>query len=139
MTYTDSVFTSGADEGNEVPLVPNWRLAAGIDATLPHGFGVRADALYVGSQVLDNDPANAQPRLAAYTVVNLRAGWERSLGAGGAQGKGRLELFVQALNLFDETYATRGIYALDLSTFTNAEFVTPAPGRRYLAGVSWRM
>ena len=139
VTYTDSVFTSGADDGDEVPLVPNWRLAAGIDASLPRGFGVRADALYVGSQVLDNDPGNDQPRLAAYTVVNLRAGWERALGSGAESRKGVLGLFVAAENLFDERYATRGIYAFDFSASASAEFVTPAPGRRYLAGLSWRM
>ena len=132
VTYTDSVFTSGADDGAQVPLVPNWRLAAGVDASLPKGFGVRADGLYVGSQVLDNDPSNLQPRLAAYTVVNLRAGWERELGSGAASHKGVLGLFVAAENLFDELYATRGIFAF-------AEFVTPAPGRRYLAGLTWRM
>ena len=138
VTYTDSIFTTGADDGNEVPLVPNWRLAAGIDASLPRGFAVRADALYVGSQVLDNDPANSQQRLAAYTVVNLRLGWERGLG-GAAARRGTLGLFVAAENLFDERYATRGIYAFDFSTFTPADFVTPAPGRRYLAGLTWRM
>jgi iron complex outermembrane recepter protein len=139
VTYTDSFFTDGIDDGDEVPLVPNWRIAGGIDATLPRGFGLRADALYVGSQVLDNDAANAQARLAAYTVVNLRLNWERSLGGPNDHKSGRLGLFVAALNVFDEIYATRGIYAFDFSTFTNEEFVTPAPGRRYLAGVSWRM
>jgi len=132
VTYTDSVFTSGADDGDEVPLVPNWRLAAGIDASLPSGFDVRADALYVGSQVLDNDPGNDQQRLSAYTVVNLRAGWERALGSGVGSRKGVLGLFVAAESVFDERYATRGIYA-------SAVFVTPAPGRRYLAGLTWRM
>lgn len=139
VTYTDSYFTNGANDGNEVPLVPRWRLAGGIDATLPYGFGVRADALYVGSQVLDNDQSNSQPRLAAYTVVNLRLSWERGLGPAATARNGRIQLFVEALNVLDETYATRGIYALDFSTFTNEDFVTPAPGRRYLAGVSWRM
>ena len=134
-TYTDSSFTSGPNDGNEVPLVPKWRVAGGIDAALPRGFGVRADALYVGSQVLDNDPANAQQRLSEYTVVNARVSWERSLGS----KRGRVELFASALNLFDETYATRGIYALDFSTFVNEVFVTPAPGRRYLAGIGWRL
>ena len=138
VTYTDSIFTTGADDGNEVPLVPNWRLAAGIDASMPRGFAVRADALYVGSQVLDNDPANSRARLAAYTVVNLRLDWERGLG-GAAARRGTLGLFVAAENLFDERYATRGIYAFDFSTFTPADFVTPAPGRRYLAGLTWRM
>jgi iron complex outermembrane recepter protein len=139
VTYTDSSFTNGANEDDEVPLVPNWRVAAGIDASLPVGFGIRADALYVGSQVLDNDPSNSQPRLDAYTVVNLRVGWERGLGSTAETRKGTVGLFVAAENLFDERYATRGIYALDFTTFAQEEFVTPAPGRRYLAGLTWRM
>jgi iron complex outermembrane receptor protein len=139
LTYTDSVFTSGANDGDEVPLVPNWRLAAGIDASLPRGFDVRADVLYVGSQVLDNDPSNSQKRLAAYTIVNLRAGWERARGSGAGSQNGVLGLFVAVENVFDELYATRGIYAFDFSTAVSAVFVTPAPGRRYLAGLSWRM
>jgi TonB-dependent siderophore receptor len=138
VTYTDASFESGANDGNAVPLVPDWRVAGGIDAALPLGLGIRADALYVSSQVLDNDPANERPRLPAYTVVNARLGWERPLGGPEAR-RGRLELFVQALNVLDEVYATRGIYAFDLSTFTNEDFVTPAPGRRYLAGVGWRL
>lgn len=136
-TYTDAAFTNGPNDGNTVPLVPKLRAAAGLDAALPMGFSIRADALYVGSQVLDNDPANAEPELDAYTVVNLRAGWERALGA--SSRAGRLGFFAEARNLFDEQYATRGIFAFDFSTFTSAEFVTPAPGRRYLAGVTWRM
>jgi outer membrane receptor protein involved in Fe transport len=97
------------------------------------------DALYVGSQVLDNDPGNTQEKLAAYTVVNLRAAWERALGAGTGSRAGRLGFFVETKNLFDEHYATRGIFAFDFSTSVPADFVTPAPGRRYLAGLTWRM
>lgn len=134
-TYTDATFTNGPNDGNEVPLVPKLRAAAGIEAALPMGFGIRADALYVGSQVLDNDPANAEAELDAYTVVNLRLGWERSLSV----KAGRMGFFVETRNLLDEQYATRGIFAFDFSTFTSANFVTPAPGRRYLAGVTWRM
>jgi outer membrane receptor protein involved in Fe transport len=52
---------------------------------------------------------------------------------------GRFGVFAEARNLLDEEYATRGIFAFDFSTFTSAAFVTPAPGRRYLAGVTWRM
>jgi outer membrane receptor protein involved in Fe transport len=135
-TYTDAAFTNGANDGNRVPLVPELRAAAGFDASLPAGFGIRADALYVGAQVLDNDPANARAKLSDYTVVNLRVGWERALA--GSRG-GRLGLFVEAKNLFDEPYATRGIFAFDFSTSTFEDFVTPAPGRRYLAGLTWRM
>jgi outer membrane receptor protein involved in Fe transport len=138
-TYTDAAFNGGANDGNEVPLVPKLRAGAGIDASLPMGFGVRADALYVGSQVLDNDPTNSHAKLEAYTVVNCRLGWERTLGAGRGLDKSRVGLFVEARNLFDEHYATRGIFAFDFTTASSEDFVTPAPGRRYLAGVTWRM
>ena len=136
-SFTDSSFTNGTNDGKEVPLVPRWRASAGIDAALPRGFGLAVDALYVGSQVLDNDTGNTQSRLDAYTVVNARARWEHAAGRSAKAGK--LQLFAEARNLFDEVYATRGIYAFDFSTFLNSSFVTPAPGRRYLAGVSWRM
>ena len=139
VTYTDAAFTRGTNEGNEVPLVPKLRAAAGIDASLPAGFGIRADALYVGPQVLDNDPENGRSKLDAYTIVNLRVGWEHAAGAAPGLRGSRAGLFVEAKNLFDERYATRGIFAFDFSTLLSSDFVTPAPGRRYLAGVTWRM
>jgi outer membrane receptor protein involved in Fe transport len=72
-------------------------------------------------------------------VVNVRLSWERALSRAAGSSAGRVGLFAEAKNAFDETYATRGIYAFDFSTFTNETFVTPAPGRRYLVGVTWRM
>jgi iron complex outermembrane receptor protein len=138
-TATDATLTAGANDGNEVPLVPRYRVAAGIDAELPAGFRVRADLLAVSSQVLDNDAGNTQSKLDGYTVANLRVAWERPLSRAAGSHAGRLGAFVEARNLFDERYATRGIYAFDFQTFSNAAFVTPAPGRRYLLGVSWRL
>lgn len=139
VTYTDAVFTTGANDGDEVPLVPRLRTAAGFDASFPMGFGVRVNGLYVGSQVLDNDPSNDRARLDAYAVVDLRASWGGGLGRRAGSRAGRIEVFVEAKNLFDELYATRGIFAFDFTTSTSEDFVTPAPGRRYLAGVTWRM
>ena len=142
-TYTHAEFTRGGNVGNEVPLVPKMRTAAGIDASIPRGFAIRAEALYVGAQVLDNDEANKRSKLDAYTVVNLRAAWERALRPDAGSRAGRLGIFIEANNLFDRRYATRGIFATDYSTpgpsFASASFVTPAPGRRYLAGATWRM
>ncbi len=140
-TFTKAVFRGGANDGNDVPLVPAIRLSGGIDAALPAGFGIRADALYVGSQTLDNDQANTQPKLDAYTVVNLHLSWTHGPAAGQVARRGRIELFVEAQNLFDETYATRGIYAFDFSAPVpgNAVFLTPAPGRRYFGGATWRL
>jgi iron complex outermembrane recepter protein len=139
LTYTDSEFTGGPNDGNTIPLVPEFRAAAGIDAGLPAGLSLRVDGLYVGDQVLDNDAPNAQAELPSYTVVNARLSWERALSRAAGSHAGRIGTFVEARNAFDEVYATRGIFAFDFSTFTNETFVTPAPGRRYLVGVTWRM
>jgi hypothetical protein len=85
------------------------------------------DGLYVGDQVLDNDAANAQAGARAYTVVNARLSWERALSRAPASRAGRIALFAEARNALDEIYATRGIFAFDFTTFTDATFVTPAP------------
>jgi iron complex outermembrane receptor protein len=139
VTFTDAEFTAGPNAGNEAPLVPKYRLGAGFDAAIPGGVGVRADMQYVGAQVLDNDAANTRTKLGSYAVVNLRVRWERAVGADPGHRRGRVGLFVEARNLLDEQYATRGIFAFDFSTGSSADFVTPAPGRRYLAGLSWRL
>ena len=129
-TLIDAEFANGPDEGNSVPLVPGERFAAGLDADLSRGFVFRADVVYVGEQVLDNDDANAQPRLAAYTVVNARLSWDPGLVG--------LLFTAQVTNLFDEQYATRGIYAFDYASDADSIFLTPAPGRRFLLGAEWR-
>jgi len=79
--------------------------------------------------VLDNDQENAAPELPSYTVAAARLSWEVHR---------HLVLFVEGRNLFDERYATRGIYAADVSspTFENAVFLTPAPGRRWFGGAT---
>lgn len=125
LTYVEAEFRGGADAGASLPLVPRERAAAGIDADLPHGFGVRVDVLRVGSQYLDNDDANAQAKLPAYTVVGSRLAWTPPTAGD------RATLFVELRNLFDERYATRGIHVSE-------SFFTPAPGRRVLAGLTWR-
>jgi iron complex outermembrane receptor protein len=134
VTLTDAEFTAGDHDGNDVPLVPAERLAAGLDIELPAGLALHADALYVGEQVLDNDGPNAQPKLDDYVVVNARARWRL---AGVTSWKTGLRLFVEARNLFDEEYATRGIFAFDWLSNGPDSFFTPAPGRRYSLGAEW--
>jgi iron complex outermembrane receptor protein len=132
-TLTNAEFAAGPNKGNEVPLVPRERLAAGVSWELPASLALVAQGLYVGRQVLDSDNGNTQPKLPAYTVVDARLLW--SIGLGAPKGEKTedpgLRLFVEARNLLNEKYATRGIYVAEI-------FLTPAPGRRYLAGAEWR-
>lgn len=136
VTRVDARFRNGANAGRTVPLVPEWRASAGIALRLPGGVELDVDAVHVDEQVLDNDDANAQPPLAGYTVANARLAWSPAFAR--RSGEKPLTLYVEGRNLFDRKYATRGIYALDFTTFENAVFVTPAPGRRVLLGLSWR-
>jgi iron complex outermembrane receptor protein len=136
-TLLDAELRSGDNEGNTLPLVPEERFTAGVDIDLTAGLALRADGLYVGDQVLQNDEANEQQELDAYDVVNVRATWrpgERKASGGRSRG---LMVFAELRNAFDEEYATRGIYAFDFSTFVNEVFLTPAPGQRFLGGIGW--
>ena len=61
----------------------------------------------------------------------------RRISPGPGASKG-VTLFVEARNLFDLRYATRGIYVFDFGTAENVVYVTPSPERRWLAGVEWQ-
>ncbi|HEX6849968.1 MAG TPA: TonB-dependent receptor [Candidatus Polarisedimenticolaceae bacterium] len=136
VTRVDARFRNGAAAGNTVPLVPGWRASAGLGLRLPGRVELGLEAQYVDDQVLDNDDANAQQRLPGYTIANARLAWSPAFAR--ERSEEPLTLYVEMRNLFDREYATRGIYALDFTTFENAVFVTPAPGRRVLFGLAWR-
>jgi outer membrane receptor protein involved in Fe transport len=141
--WTDAQFRNGPNQGHTVPLVPRNQISAGMDLTLPAGLALRAEALRVGDQVLDNDDANEQGRLSSYATANLRIAWKPAAAQGkpgdSAGGDARGPSFlVEAKNLLDRKYATRGIYAFDYGSSRSAAFLTPAPGRRYLAGGEWK-
>lgn len=136
VTLTDAEFSGGANRGRSVPLVPDERVAAGVDWSLAKGVELGSRVLYVGEQVLDGDEANARDPLDAYTVLDARLTWRPSAGSASAAAR-RPKLFLEATNLLDEEYSTRGIFAFDFSTFENTVFYSPAPGRRLMAGVEW--
>lgn len=135
-TLTRAAFANGPTDGKSVPLVPRQRLSLGLDARLAGGLGLRGDFLYVGSQVLLNDDANAQAPLSAYAVLDLRGTWTARARRTGAK-RGAWTLFAEVRNALDRKYATRGIYAFDFVALENTVFVTPAPGRRLYGGVTW--
>lgn len=135
-TYVNAEFVGGTEDGNRVPLVPSRRFGAGFDASLPAGFALRVEGLHVGPQILDNDRSNSQPSLEAYSIANVRLSWAPPLAAA-SEGRGPA-FYAEVRNATDATYATRGIRAFDFSTFEDATFYTPAPGRRWYAGLEWR-
>ena len=138
--WTQATFTNGQDKGHDIPLVPRYRVSQRLDASLPGGLRAGLGLTQVGSQTLSNDDANAQPHLAGYQVLDLRLAWGAPRGGPGAIPgfSGRLEVFVEANNILDESYATRGIYAWNFSPSNPASevFVTPAPPRSFSGGLT---
>ncbi|HEX5045266.1 MAG TPA: TonB-dependent receptor [Candidatus Polarisedimenticolaceae bacterium] len=127
LTLMDAAFRAGEVSGNDVPLVPGSRAAAGVDLHLWRTLRLNADVLHVSSQVLDNDRENQAPELPSYTVASARVSW---------QVHRNLVMFAEGRNLFDERYASRGISVLNFTTFENDVFITPAPGRRWFGGAT---
>ena len=137
VTYTDATFRSSFSDGNigsrvekgdRLPQIPRLKYSARLEMTLPAGWKVGLQDIYVDRQVLTSDLANEAPLLSPYNVLNARVSCAR----------GRWDAFLQADNLLDRGYSTRGIYAFNFASFAFDEFYTPAPGRRLFAGVDFR-
>ncbi|MGZ5650572.1 MAG: TonB-dependent receptor family protein [Usitatibacter sp.] len=120
-------FTSGTPPttvaaGNKLPGVPNSVLyAEGIWRHAPSGFHAAVELRYSAKVYVNEANSDAAP---AFTVANLRAGFEQRPGAW------RLREFVRVDNLADRRYAGSVIVAE-----ARGRFFEPAPGRNYVAGI----
>jgi iron complex outermembrane receptor protein len=127
LTYTDAMFREGPNAGNEVPLVARWTGNVGlswnvIDKSLTFDTIVR----YVGERRMDNDQANFQPMIPAYTTVDLQLG-------------GQINQFnwsAGVANLFDVKYFD---YSFASTATFGAYNAYPLPGRTFMvkAGTTW--
>lgn len=124
-TLIDAQIMSGENKGQDIPLVPKDKLSAGLISRVgkDRSLSLTVNAMYVGKQYLTGDDANQLPPLNSYTTLNARISknWKN------------VNIFVEAKNLLDEEYSTRGI--------TNGFnlFYTPAPSRRIFAGMEYRL
>jgi outer membrane receptor protein involved in Fe transport len=123
--YTRSLNLSLAEDLNMaellLPMVPKHKFSATADYSNDL-LSASWTTLYIGEQVMDSDTANAGEMLEAYLISNL--GLKLFLD--------KLELKLELRNLFDSVYSTRAFYS-----FMNNYF-TPAPGRSFNAGLSYR-
>lgn len=110
--------------GNTIPGTVEHLLFGEISYSHPSGWFGILDLLYVGEQFADN--ANAV-KVDAYTVANLRLGFERTVGST------IVSPFLGINNLFDENYNTE----IRINAF-GARYFEPAPERNVYAGVSVR-
>ncbi len=122
--YTDAKLRSLDSKGKRVPLVPENKLSAGLvlKAGKEDELLMQLTGIYAGKQYLTNDEENSVQPLDSYTLLNARISkrWKR------------LNFIIEAKNILDEKYFTRGI-AL------SSNFYTPAPARRIFGGIEYRM
>jgi iron complex outermembrane receptor protein len=124
--FTES-FTSGAPPqtvpaGNRLPGVPS-RQAYGELAWKPaSGFSAAIEVNHVGKIEVNDRNTDAAP---AYTIANLRAGYEHTAG------KVRLSAFARINNVTDRKYVGSVIVG-----DANGRYFEPAPDRNWFVGAS---
>src|SRR5215469_3418866 len=87
--------------GDQIPGVPQHRVKLTAEYLVTDKWTVGGDLLYVGSQYYFNDQSNQNPKLPGYIVANLRSSY---------QVTDNIQFYVLIKNLFDNKYATYGIF-----------------------------
>lgn len=120
VTYTRATFREGRFAGNDIPLISRWTANAGVSWNIWDKWIVY-DAIvrYAGERRLDNDSANVQPLIPAYTTVDMRIGGEVK----------NVTWSFTVQNLFDALYFDYGIASLATIGRYNAY---PQPGRTFM-------
>ena len=129
-TWTDARFgrylVNGQDrEGNPVPGVAPHRLEVSLLASPERGPFAGIDLRSVSSTPVADDDAQGLLRSPAYTLVDLRGGWE-----GARIGGMTLSPFVGVTNLLGRAYNT----SVTVNAF-GRRYYEPGPGRTAYAGV----
>ena len=121
--YLDYQYGDRNLDGREQASAPPYQYSLSAEWTPGRGWMARADVL--GSAAFYFDTSNDQ-RSNAYTLVNLKAGYESS----------RWSVYAWGRNVFDEKYAVRGFYfGLEPPDFADRLYIQRGDPR--LAGVTF--
>jgi iron complex outermembrane receptor protein len=129
--------------GDTLPGIPAHRIKLGGDYRVTRKWLVGADILYESGQYFRGDESNQMKPLAGFAVAGLHSRYNLT---------GRIELFVNVENAFDNTYATFGVLGdptgvgapgIPAGAVTNGpdvdnRFESPAPPISAFAGLRLR-
>jgi iron complex outermembrane receptor protein len=87
--------------GNRLPLIPPSRLKLGADYAPWHDWTIGGSLVLATSSYYRGDESNQNPQLPGYHLVSLRTSYHIN----------KIELFASVQNLFDERYATFGLFS----------------------------
>jgi iron complex outermembrane receptor protein len=129
-SWTDARFgryvVNGEDrEGNPVPGVAPHRLEVSLLRAPVRGLLAGLDLRRVSSTPVADDDAEGRFRSPAYTLVDVRAGWE-----GARLGRAEFAPFAGVTNLLDRAYNT----SVTVNAF-GRRYYEPGPGRTVYAGL----
>lgn len=129
-TWTDARFgryvVNGEDrEGNPVPGVAPHRLDVALLASPERGPFAGLDLRYVSSTPVADNDAEGRFRSPAYTLLDVRGGWE-----GARVGRVAFSPFGGVTNLLDRAYNTSVV----INAF-GRRYYEPGPGRSVYAGL----
>ncbi|THB81324.1 MAG: TonB-dependent receptor, partial [Desulfobacteraceae bacterium] len=116
--YTDAEFTTGDNDGKQIPLVPEFKANLGAMLSFDNGFGCRVQVNHIGSRYPGSDYSNSFEELDSANTVDVYLTYKFD----------RVELFLNATNVFDEEYHN-GYQAAWGENFY------PMPEAAYYAGV----
>ncbi len=88
--------------GDRLPLIPLSRFKFGADYALTPRWSLGGSLVLASGSFYRGDESNQNPQLPGYHVVRLRTSYRA--------GK-HLEIYANVQNLFDERYATYGLYS----------------------------
>jgi iron complex outermembrane receptor protein len=87
--------------GDRLPLIPLSRIKFGADYSLRQDWSVGGSLVLATGSFYRGDESNQNPQLPGYHVVSLRTSYRLTQ---------QVELFANVQNLFDERYATFGLF-----------------------------
>lgn len=122
--YQYATFRNGVNNDKEIPLVPNHMLSAGVDVDLADRFVLSPSVQYVDDSYLGSDFDNSEEKLESYLIVDLFLRYKPEYR------DNKITAFVGVKNIADEKYSTAG------TEFFGMNVYYPAPGRKFLAGIS---
>ncbi|TAN37210.1 MAG: TonB-dependent receptor [Verrucomicrobia bacterium] len=124
-TFTQARFTGGANDGNDIPLVPHHHVTAGGEVQLPWDLAAAAQVNWVARQYIGGDYTNIGPELAAYATLDFLLRYTPVCLPG-------LQVFGGVDNVTDENYASVAYRGF----LTDGYY--PSPGRTWKAGASYK-
>jgi iron complex outermembrane receptor protein len=123
-TYQEAFFVGGEYAGNQIPMVPNNKVAGGFNYEFMDCVKIDYLVMFVGARRFISDQRNLQPPLKSYITHDIKFSYN----------KYGLEIYGAIYNIFNAKYSEQGV--LDFTRTVPGYY--PSPGTNFVAGVKYK-